>query len=91
MTTSETLRAAAQYIREHGWRRQWYGRHGGPRCMLGALWSANPESAYRDEWGRILMDVCGCRAADFNDKYCKSADDAIAALEIAADLAEPSP
>jgi hypothetical protein len=88
-TAEQVLRGAAQYIREHGWRRRYYGTHGGPRCMLGALMSASaPDRFYGLRVAGTLMPVTGGSSpAEFNDVHCKTANDAIAALEIAADLA----
>jgi len=82
MKTSETLYAAARYIRKHGW-----VNHGGGSdacCMLDALWRTKNQSldAYN-----TLRRVTDMHPADFNDFHCRSADDAIAALEIAADIA----
>jgi len=96
MKTSDMLYAAADYIRLHGWRKNWYGEHLGPRCMIGACASA----AGSDAGGIGMLEarlkpalecVVGNESAlaviDFNDDHCKTANDAIAALEIAADIA----
>lgn len=85
MKQSEILYAAADYIRTHGWLRGEAGDHGGPRCISGAIWSVT-----RDDVPWLLptlLSVTGDNPARFNDKHCKTADDAIAALEIAADIA----
>ena len=95
MKMSENLYAAADYIREHGWVRRSY-RSGNRCCMLGAIAATGgilsdafvglPVGAHQ-----ALKIVCGgVPAAEFNDKYCKTANDAIAALEIAADIAAAS-
>jgi hypothetical protein len=83
VTTADQLRAAAQYIREHGLLAGSAGFDGGPRCMIGALYSVSLSTP------RILHRVCGPSIADFSDACAKvgADDDAIAALEIAADLA----
>ena len=86
MKTSEVLYAAAGYIRERGWIQGSFGEHGRPRCMDGALMSAG----CRAPWINVdsyLDRVCGCASMEFNDKQCKTANEAIAALEIAADIA----
>jgi hypothetical protein len=85
-TAEQVLRGAADYLREHGWRRRQYGCDGGPRCMMGALWSAGGDFLAIEEIG-VLMGVAGGRITEFNDVHCKTKNDAIAALEIAADLA----
>jgi len=95
VTAEQILRAAAKYIRRHGWRQEEYGADGGPRCMAGAVRSVvglEPDLPDTDEYEglmSILEKVAGPNIADFNDVYCRTADDAIAALEIAADLAAP--
>jgi hypothetical protein len=86
------LRAAAQYIRDHGWRRRKLGKHGGPRCMVGAMLSAvvcDDSILYVDgRINRAFQDVTGGEVLTvFNDEHCKTANDAIAVREIAADLA----
>jgi class 3 adenylate cyclase len=94
MNVAEQLRAAAQYIREHGWTRRGFGLHGGPRCMIGAIGSVLGIDPQRVSVPVpvVLYGVCGdCSDKQglvaFNDHDCKTKNDAIAALEIAADLA----
>jgi hypothetical protein len=100
MKVSETLYAARDYIREHGWRRLGYGIHGGRRCMAGACSSvvADGSQFVSACWSRFIgpgtpiqralaVVTDGVDIGDFNDFHCETADDAIAALEIAADIA----
>jgi len=80
MKTSEVLYRARDYIRDHGWIQGSFGERGGPRCMDGALLSVRDTEFM--EWvslDRYLDRVCGCLSMEFNDRHCKSADDAIAA------------
>ena len=84
MKTSETLYAAARYIRKHGWL-----NHGDAAssacCMLVALYRTT--KGHSLDAHNTLRRVTDIHPADFNDFHCKSARDAIAALEIAADIA----
>lgn len=41
MTRTTIYSKAADYLMEHGWRQHAKGEHGGPRCALGALFSAS--------------------------------------------------
>jgi hypothetical protein len=89
-SVAHDLRAAADYLREYGWRRWAMGYHGGPRCMLGALESVCVvRSTIWQRASFVTMKIFDGepRLAVFNDYHCKTADDAIAVLEIAADLA----
>lgn len=96
MDKAELYRAAADLLRRDGWCQYSYEderRH----CMAGALSAikghrlGNHHGAYDDIYG-ALASVLGTRCvAHFNDAYGMTADDAIAALEIAADLATSSP
>jgi hypothetical protein len=89
VTTADQLRAAAQYIREHGWCIG-TGEDGGPRCILGACASVADTTINAlicTPLYRAIEAVTGDFVGGFNDGHCESADDAIAALEIAADLA----
>ena len=93
MKTSEALYAAADYIRKHGWQKYDMGCDGGPRCIVGALYSAtgmDPRANYRDTlpgYSAISRMLDDDWLGDYNDTYFESADDAIAVLEIAADIA----
>ena len=92
MKVSDTLYAAADYIQMHGWKKRSYGWDGGPRCIAGACESVgHPISAFFSEYdpvARALSVVMGdCAIGDFNDWHCNSADDAVAACVIAADIA----
>lgn len=105
MTSEQQLRQAAQVIRERGWRIGGTDDTDGPCCMLMALSVAQSARCWTEVVvPDALLDVVGISSAyeaagifqgptsrvySFNDDYCKDADDAIAALEIAADLAAP--
>jgi hypothetical protein len=85
-TAEQALRGAADYIREHGWARGKYEDDCGRVCMLGAMLSSGlplGENIPRE----IYMVTGDVDVVMFNDVHCKIANDAIAALEIAADLA----
>jgi len=85
MKTSESLYAAADYLRRYGWTQFTFGTHGLARCMDGALISVLGSGFTSVD--HFLERVCGCTSMEFNDDHCKTADDAIAALEIAAAIA----
>lgn len=44
---------AAVYIRQYGWQVEGMGQYGGPRCSMGALDSAYPET----EWDKNMADL----------------------------------
>jgi hypothetical protein len=93
MNERETYLVAADLIRRHGLCKNAASDEGGRLCMLGALgvayggrtmaWPSAPKSS--------LLDVVGGAThgdiIDFNDDRFLTKRDAIAALEIAADLA----
>ena len=88
MKTSAQLYAAADYLRRHGFRYE-LGSHSRDRCMIGALESVGGvdwglRGAAREELERVTGD-------SLDASYLRSAgwtkEDAIAALEIAADYA----
>jgi hypothetical protein len=92
---SQTLLAAAGYIREHGWQRGQMGDDGGPRCVGGALMSAlETTSEVRvDQWLREVRFpelagmatpagsvLRGC-VMNYNDFKATGAEDVIDLLE----------
>lgn len=92
---SQTLIAAAGYIREHGWQRGQIGDDGGPRCAGGALMSAlETTSEVRvDQWLREVRFpelagmampagsvLRGC-VMNYNDFRATGAEDVIDLLE----------
>lgn len=96
MMEAEMYRAAADLLRRDGWCRGRM-RDGKLHCMAGALRKVGlrhkgvifPATTPAPE---VLRRVIGMvHIAMFNDFHCKSSNDAIAALEIAADLATPAP
>jgi hypothetical protein len=98
--TSEILYKAALVVRERGWRT--FGSDpddvNAPVCMLGAIAAVEGRSDWPDaSTPPALLTVVGRedllplnRVFSFNDDDCECADDAIAALEIAADIAHAS-
>jgi hypothetical protein len=86
-TAEQILRDAADYIRAHGWTRgQYEDGDSGQVCMIGAMLSVGLH--FGDPIPKEVYDVIGGgEVFKFNDHHCKSVRDAIAALEIAADLA----
>ena len=87
MTEAEMYREAAAILRRDGWCRIHLTDEKGRHCLFGALQKSN---AVLD--ATKLYEIIGAwNAMIFNDTECSSADDAIAILEIAADLATPSP
>lgn len=95
MKPSGILYAAADCIREHGWTRGRY-QHEGRVCMVGAIAAVGGVLseglvALPARARELLEIVCDdCAPTQFNDEHCKTANDAIAALEIAADIAAAS-
>ncbi len=86
MKTSEALYAAADYIREHGWTRGTFSDNAGRVCMIGAIDRTTARAGHVAAC-MALANTIGDNIVVFNDYHCESGDDAIAALEIAADIA----
>lgn len=84
------LRACARYIKNYGLLRGGMGFDGGPRCMLGAvssICSRDAASEASQNARKFLYLITGAGAvADYSDSV--EAPDAIAAFNIAADIAE---
>ena len=74
---------AAEYVRVHGFS-TCCGRHGGPRCFVGTIVSVNGNDAALFIFGQI---VWGSLSSLELEREGWTAADAIAALEMAADLA----
>jgi len=96
VTAEQILRAAAERLRSHGWTKEAYGSWDGPCCIVGAIAVASgvrpgPLADYPSslEAAKVVGEVVGTGIPHFNDHHCRSIHDAIAALEIAADLAAP--
>jgi hypothetical protein len=93
MTNAESiLRKAAKELRERGWCKGTAVNGRGNVCMIGALraavWGTPMLSLHGGEFFKPLHEVTGCSSiSTFNDNHCETIDDAIAAFEIAADLA----
>ncbi len=83
-TESQCYRDAADLLRRDGWCKGNF-RCGRLHCMLGALRYVSRRRRIVDYWPR-LIDVTGIPSV-FNDHPDTTKNDAIAALEIAADLA----
>ncbi len=95
MTEEQIYRAAAQLLRDKGWFHSERNSVGiEPLCIGLAISRVCPEPvgvfSYNDNLPH-LHELIGRSFVDFNDAPDMTADDAIAALEIAADLATPSP
>jgi hypothetical protein len=82
---------AAEYVREHGFSVH-IGYEGGPRCFLGTLDSSGgisgadiDDTAYHGPLRELVPNYSWATLADEG----WTAEDAIAAFEIAADLAAP--
>lgn len=85
------LRRAADYLRDRGWATNQAGGYGAPACMAGAIRTVRSldHDVLSNHLRQWVLLVCGTTTViDFNDNHCRSSHDAIAALEIAADLAE---
>lgn len=48
---------AAEYIRRYGWQEKGMGFHGGPRCSMGALASANPEPKWNEKLASLMYNT----------------------------------
>lgn len=87
MKTSEVLYGAAEYIRANGFSPE-IGEHGHPRCFLGSIVSivGVGHHPYPISAERALDEVGVPYSARSLRAYGWQRDDAIAALEIAADI-----
>lgn len=96
MKTSEALYEAIDVLRERGWTKGGTGINRGRVCLMQALslvidgdffWPQSfGSSSVRAK--TVLESVTGCHSgSEFNDRYCKTRNDAIAALQIAGDIA----
>jgi hypothetical protein len=89
MNLRKTYLDAADYVREHGFSAH-FDTHGGPCCFIAAI--ACVVGGLNERWDRAsdgpLNDVAeyGC---DSIKRHGWTKNDAIAAFEIAADLATP--
>jgi hypothetical protein len=95
--TSEVLRGAAKYLREHGWQQHSLGADGRARCAVGALYSAAGDEyttgAFTARAKRCVEDGIGDPGLGgalpaWNDAQGRTIDDVIAAFERAAEAAE---
>jgi hypothetical protein len=90
-TISETLRSAAGVIKSKGWTQNQAIDDEGRVCMTAAIGDVNGHGG-PSYWRAVefLRDkVLGTGSVVvFNDCHCKRKQDAIAALEIGADIAE---
>ena len=94
MKPHEELRRAAQIIREQGWARGTFQDYCGRVCISGACGVAIHGLAMMGMSTQAMLffyQACNEYPTRFNDVMCLCEDDAAAALEIAADLATPSP
>lgn len=82
-TEAQIYRDAIKVLERDGWCQGFYTDFNGRHCIVGSMRN------YFEmlPWPSTLQDVCGCSITEFNDVMCKTRDDAIAALSIAADLA----
>jgi hypothetical protein len=90
---AKNLRDAADYLKIYGWVPRQASSFLGPCCMLQALNRVTPAPDPKNEIFRtsmkFLREVTGPEDTifNFNDENCKNRNDAVAALEISADLA----
>lgn len=85
------LRAGAKYVKEHGLARGMLGRDGDSRCMLGAIYSvcrADFDGIERTRAARRFLYLITGYAEIPSYSDGASVEDAIAAFNIAADIAE---
>jgi hypothetical protein len=90
VTTAEALRRAAQEIRERGWLSGMNDENAGSVCAMAALGLASGDDAGVFVAARkLILDVTGSACvANWNDAPERTADEVIAALLKAAELAE---
>lgn len=83
------FRKAARLIRRNGWCQHGIGRDGKRRCIEMAIRDVAgiKDLFFNTTYCTILEEVTGMYVFKFNDEQCKNEDDAVAVLEIAADLA----
>lgn len=78
---------AKAYLIDHGWQRGYYGANGGPRCLVGAMWSVSggsdlvPQDAYF-----ALYDAIGAAPEEWNDKPKLKIKHVLAAIDKAIDI-----
>lgn len=93
MTTHEVLTRAKAYLLNHGWRHGAAGRHGGPRCAVGAICSVGGfPTLYHDgtHWGqepallaaaKAIGAQVGSQLPGWNDEEGRTFDEVIAAFD----------
>ncbi len=84
MTERELYLSAIEVLKRDGWCKEFLTNDRGQHCMLGAMDTAVNEAPFK---APLLFDLCGPSVTWFNDHCCQTINDAIAALEISADLA----
>ena len=47
---------AADYVRTYGWQVKGMGKHGEPRCSMGALESAYPKAVWEKELSNVMYE-----------------------------------
>jgi hypothetical protein len=83
----ETLKAAAEYISEHGWTQGMMREKDGSVCAAGALLAVSGyESAGREAFTGYLYHTGGwVNVADWNDQPDRTAEEVILTLKRAAE------
>lgn len=71
---ADIFEKAATYIREYGWQVTGMGRHGMPRCSMGALASAHPDVIWDKELSVLMhqklnAELNGLCLTEFNYQF----------------------
>jgi hypothetical protein len=83
---TEVITGAANYIEAHGWK-QAYGKHGGARCVMGALKSMTDDIFIRMEARERIGATIGSPFVEtWNDTRGRTKGEVVAALRAAAQL-----
>src|SRR5947207_1596085 len=65
---------AAAYIRKYGWQKEGMGKHGQPRCSMGALASAYPQPKWDEDlsdlvYRALYQELSGASLTQFNYQF----------------------
>lgn len=81
----DVLRGAAKYIEQFGWVQRSAGKHGEPRCVLGAIASATDEGVRCSEAGMAFTRFIRAPIAGWNDAPDRTKEQVVATLRAAAE------
>lgn len=88
-TLADVYEKAAEYLEEYGWTQRTLGNDGGPRCMMGGIYSVTDTKTYFTAAKFICQALeiplrnsgrGGAEVADWNDDPSRTADEVINTL-----------